>query len=75
MSPYPLFPPVPRPKTLLGYHRVLSPSAGVRVSPLCLGTMNFGNAWKDLLGVCGKEQSFAMLDYFYESGGNFLDTC
>jgi hypothetical protein len=35
----------PKPKTLLGYHRVLSPSASIKVSPICLGTMNFGDAW------------------------------
>lgn len=39
-----LFPPAPKPKSLLGYHRILSPTAGVRVSPLCLGAMNFGDA-------------------------------
>lgn len=37
-----MFAPVPKPKTALGYHRVLAPTAGVRVSPLCLGAMNFG---------------------------------
>lgn len=35
----------PEPKSPLGYHRVLAPSAGVKVSPLCLGAMNFGTAW------------------------------
>jgi aryl-alcohol dehydrogenase-like predicted oxidoreductase len=35
----------PKPKRVLGYHRVLAPSAGVKVSPLCLGTMNFGTNW------------------------------
>jgi predicted aldo/keto reductase-like oxidoreductase len=58
----------------LGYHRVLSPTAGVRVSPLCLGAMNFGENWKQALGECTKETAFEMLDYFYENGGNFIDT-
>lgn len=62
------------PKSLLGRHRILSPTAGVRVSPLCLGAMNFGEAWKESLGECTKETAFAMLDYFYEQGGNFIDT-
>ena len=62
------------PKSLLGRHRILSPSAGVRVSPLCLGAMNFGESWKGALGECSKETAFAMLDYFYEQGGNFIDT-
>lgn len=26
------------------------------------------------MGECGKEQSFAILDAFYNLGGNFLDT-
>lgn len=69
-----LFAPAPKPKSLLGYHGVLAPSAGAKVSPLCLGTMNFGEAWKEFMGECGKEQSFEVLDAFYELGGNFLDT-
>ncbi|KAF2165109.1 hypothetical protein M409DRAFT_67395 [Zasmidium cellare ATCC 36951] len=69
-----LFPPAPKPKSLLGFHRILSATAGVRVSPLCLGAMNFGDAWKNALGECNKETSFAMLDFFYENGGNFIDT-
>ena len=67
--------PVPqKPKSLLGYHRVLAPVAGMRVSPLCLGAMNFGDAWTQFLGECNKETSFAMLDYFFDNGGNFIDT-
>ena len=68
------FPQAEKPKSLLGYHRILSPTAGVRVSPLCLGTMNFGDAWKGLLGECDQDTSFKILDYFYENGGNFIDT-
>lgn len=62
------------PASLLGRHRILSPTAGARVSPLCLGSMNFGEAWKHALGECTKETAFEMLDYFYEQGGNFIDT-
>ena len=36
--------------------------------------MNFGDAWKEYMGECNKEQAFAMMDYFYEQGGNFIDT-
>lgn len=32
-----MFKTAPKPQSLLGYHRILSPTAGVRVSPLCLG--------------------------------------
>ncbi|KAK9323504.1 NADP-dependent oxidoreductase domain-containing protein [Lipomyces orientalis] len=63
-----------KPKSALGFHRILSPTAGVRVSPLCLGAMNFGEAWESFMGVCNKETSFAMLDYFFDQGGNFIDT-
>ncbi|KAF2477054.1 norsolorinic acid reductase [Lindgomyces ingoldianus] len=66
--------PVPAPASLLGRHRILSPTAGVKVSPLCLGAMNFGDAWKDFLGECTKETAFSILDYFYSQGGNFIDT-
>ena len=69
-----LFKPAPEPPTALGKHRILSPTAAIRVSPLCLGAMNFGDAWKEFMGECNKATTFEMLDYFYESGGNFVDT-
>lgn len=69
-----LFARAVKPKSLLGYHRILAPTAGARVSPLCLGAMNFGDAWSGFMGKCNKEDSFAMLDYFFENGGNFIDT-
>ncbi|KAL8704511.1 MAG: hypothetical protein Q9201_002320 [Fulgogasparrea decipioides] len=68
------FPPAPKPKSLLGFHRLLSPTAGVRVSPLCLGCANFGEAWEPSMGKCDKKTTFAILDCFYDNGGNFLDT-
>ncbi|KAL2060321.1 hypothetical protein VTL71DRAFT_9716 [Oculimacula yallundae] len=61
----------PPPQSALGFYRLLSPTASVRVSPLCLGGMNFGEAWVDLTGPCDHN---AMLDTFYENGGNFIDT-
>ena len=39
-----------------------------------MGTLNFGEAWKETFGECNKETSFKILDMFFESGGNFLDT-
>jgi len=69
-----LFPPAPKPKSLLGYHRQLAPNAAVKVSPLCLGGMSFGNAWESVMGACDKKATFEILDYFYEQGGNFIDT-
>ena len=68
------FKPAPLPRTALGYHRILSPNAGLRVSPLCLGAMSIGDAWSDNMGSMTKEQSFKLLDAFYEAGGNFIDT-
>lgn len=62
------------PKSLLDFHSILAPTAGVRVSPLCLGAMNFGDAWEEGMGKCDKGMTFEMLDFFWESGGNFIDT-
>ena len=43
---------------------------GLRVSPLCLGAMGFGNGW----GWGADEKlSFEMINLFLESGGNFID--
>ena len=67
-------PSAPKSKGSLGRHRVLAPTAAVHVSPICLGAMNFGNALKDYFGECSKETAFEILDYFYEQGGNFIDT-
>lgn len=69
-----LFGEPPKAKSLLDYHRVLAPSAGVRVSPLCLGAMNFGDAWEQGMGKCDKNTTFEILDFFHEQGGNFIDT-
>ncbi|KAJ5114077.1 hypothetical protein N7456_002611 [Penicillium angulare] len=62
------------PKSHLGRYRLLAPTAAVKVSPLCLGAMNFGDAWKERMGECDKETSFNIMDTFYENGGNFIDT-
>src|SRR5260370_36786892 len=40
---------------------------GLKVSPLCLGTMQFG--W-----TAGEAASFAVMDAYVEAEGNFLDT-
>jgi aryl-alcohol dehydrogenase-like predicted oxidoreductase len=62
------------PKSLLARHRQLAPTASVRVSPLCLGAMNFGEAGKARYGECTKDTAFEILDHFYSQGGNFIDT-
>ncbi|KAK5050798.1 putative aryl-alcohol dehydrogenase aad14 [Exophiala bonariae] len=69
-----MFGPAPEPATELGRYRVLSSTAGVRVSPLCLGAMSIGDAWSDAMGSMDKESSFKLLDAYYEGGGNFIDT-
>src|ERR1700743_2342201 len=45
--------------------------SGLRVSPLCLGTMTFGTEWG-----WGSDESTAgqILDGYLAAGGNFLDT-
>ena len=40
---------------------------GLRVSPICMGTMTFGTQ-------CDKKEAFAIMDKAYESGVNFYDT-
>lgn len=69
-----IFKPAPEPSTELGRYRVLSSSAGIRVSPLQLGGMSIGEAWSQFMGSMDKESSFKLLDNFYEAGGNFIDT-
>ncbi len=56
--------------TQLNHYRLLGKSA-LRVSPMCLGTMTFGEEW----GWGGsKDDSRRQLDLYAEQGGNFLDT-
>lgn len=45
--------------------------SGLRVSPLCLGTMTFGTEWG-----WGAEESVSrgIFDLYFEKGGNFVDT-
>jgi aryl-alcohol dehydrogenase-like predicted oxidoreductase len=46
--------------------------AGVRVSPLCLGTMTFGvehGTWG-----CSDQDAALLVDLYIDRGGNFIDT-
>jgi hypothetical protein len=54
-----IFMPAPEPKTELGRYRILSSTAGVRVSPLQLGAMSIGDAWAKFMGSMDKAQSFS----------------
>ena len=69
-----LFAPAAEPKTPLGRFRILSSTAGVRVSPLQLGAMSIGDAWSNFMGSMSKDDSFRLLDAFVDAGGNFIDT-
>jgi hypothetical protein len=59
-----MFMPAPEPKTELGRYRVLSRTAGVRVSPLQLGAMSIGDAWVKFMGSMDRAQSFSKLFWF-----------
>ncbi|KAG2174544.1 hypothetical protein INT44_006807 [Umbelopsis vinacea] len=69
-----VFAPAPEPSTELGRFRILSSTAGIRVSPLQLGAMSIGDAWSGVMGSMDKENAFKLLDAYYDAGGNFIDT-
>lgn len=69
-----LFGAAPPPKTPLQRYRILGPKASIRVSPLQLGGMSIGSAWGSIMGSMDKEQSFKILDAYFASGGNIIDT-
>ena len=56
--------------TQLDHYRLLGRS-GLRVSPLCLGTMTFGTDWG---WGSDEEQSKKIFDAYADKGGNFIDT-
>lgn len=59
----------------LGVYRLLSPNAGLRISPLQLGGMIVSDQReKSEMGAMGKETAFSSLDAFYKLGGNVIDT-
>ena len=71
----------------LNRYRLLG-NSGLRVSPLCLGAMTFGDRWSDLgMGryfytatvncftlFSTKEEVEKILDLYVSKGGNFIDT-
>ncbi len=50
---------------------VLLGRSGLRVSPLCLGTMTFGTEWG---WGANQATAQALFDRYLEAGGNFVDT-
>ena len=70
-----LWTPAPEPKTGLARYRTLASRAGVRVSPIQLGAMSIGDQWEKLgMGSMNKDDSFKLLDAYFDAGGNFIDT-
>jgi hypothetical protein len=54
----------PEPKSKLGYYRLLSPTAAVRVSPLWMVKVLV----KFFVGETNKDKVFEVLDYYYDHG-------
>ncbi|MDQ3022811.1 MAG: aldo/keto reductase [bacterium] len=54
----------------LAHYRLLG-NTGLRVSPLCLGTMTFGKEWG--FGA-EKDESRRIFEEYAQAGGNFVDT-
>ena len=52
-------------------HYVTLGRTGLRVSPICLGTMTFGKEWG---WGSDPDESVRIIDRFLEKGGNFFDT-
>jgi predicted aldo/keto reductase-like oxidoreductase len=56
----------------LAQYRLLGAS-GLRVSPMCLGTMTFGTNWKNTTGEVTRDEVEKIFDYYVSQGGNFID--
>ena len=58
--------PANPPKSELARYRLLSPSAAVRVSPICLGGMSLGEQWSGWMGgkSLNQAQSEELLDAY-----------
>jgi aryl-alcohol dehydrogenase-like predicted oxidoreductase len=52
-------------------HYITLGRSGLRVSPMCLGTMTFGLDWG---WGCDVDESRRIMDAFMDRGGNFIDT-
>ena len=67
-----LFQSPPKPSNPLAYHRILSPTASVKVSPIALGGISIGSSWSSIFGK--NEDPSKLLDAYFSIGGNFIDT-
>jgi len=68
-----ILPQAPPPKGPLARYRLLSPTAAVRVSPICLGAMNFGDAWCVLEVVVLVVGVDMLIDTTFRKG--YMGTC
>lgn len=62
----------PKPQIPLGYPRIPSPTASVKVSPIALGDISIGSSWSEAFGQ--NEDPFTLLDTYLSLDGNFIDT-
>jgi aryl-alcohol dehydrogenase-like predicted oxidoreductase len=67
-----LFTLAPEPKSHLGLHRTLSPTAAAMVSSILLGGISIGSSWSGTIGK--NEDSKDLLNTFFNLDGNFNDT-
>lgn len=68
-----LFPGQSEPKSELARYRLLSPTAAVRVSPICLGAMSLGDQWTGAMaGKLDAKESEEYLDVYYEASETSL---
>eukprot|EP00727_Mastigamoeba_balamuthi_P007810 m51a1_g365 hypothetical protein (409) ;mRNA; r:602421-603871 len=64
---------VPPPVLPLNNYRLLG-STGLCVSPICLGTLHFGDNWSAMTGAITRSEAEAVMDTYVGLGGNFIDT-
>ncbi|KAF8986748.1 Aldo/keto reductase [Cyathus striatus] len=64
------------PASPLARYRLLSPTAGVHLSPIQLGAMSLGDKLGPLLGMGAMDKTacYDLLDAYFNLGGNFIDT-
>lgn len=75
MPEKPFHTPAPALPRELTRYRVLSPLAGIHVSPIQLGAMSIRDKRHvHGMGAKDKEASFKLLNAYYDKGGNFIDT-
>jgi len=61
----------PKPQNPLGYHRILGPTAAIKVYPISLGGISIGSEWSETFGE--NEDPFKLLDSYDSLRGSFID--